>query len=84
MITGRIAKIVLAVVFISGLTLSVLFSSALAHSGHEHVTPFVPPDAKVAKMSLSGSTDPNAFKKEIHDTAINCTILHYTSHTKHT
>ncbi len=64
MIKRKMAKVGLAVVFIGGFILSAPFSNVLAHSGHEHVTPFVPPDAKVAKVSLSGNMDPNAFKKE--------------------
>jgi len=64
MIKRKMAKVGLAVVFIGSFILSAPFSNVLAHSGHEHIIPFVPPDAKVAKVSLSGNTDPNAFKKE--------------------
>ncbi len=64
MIKRKMAKVGLAVVFIGGFILSAPFSNVLAHPGHEHVTPFVPPDAKLPKASLSGNTDPNAFKKE--------------------
>ena len=63
MISGRKSKIGFAVV-LGGVFVTVLFTRAFAHSGHEHLTPYLPPDAKVAKVSLSGNTDPNAFKKE--------------------
>lgn len=66
MISGRIAKVRLAVVFIGSFILSAPFSSAYAHSGHEHVTPYLPPGVKIAKVSLPKGQDPNpnAFSKE--------------------
>ncbi len=52
----RMARIIATVSFIF---LGLTFSHVFGHEGHEHVIPYLPPGAKVARVSLPAGQDPS-------------------------